>query len=60
MLRNKSTCVAQSAKRRTSDLDVTASCPLTATRHKVKYKLNLLLFLIVYLCNNEVDSNKHV
>ena len=53
-----STCVAQSVKERTSDLNVTGSRPTVTTRH-IRYVLlvnspnnfNLLLWLLIYLHN---------
>ena len=57
------TCVVQSAKRWTSNLNVTGLRPPAATRHtRVRYngyvllvnrsnKLNLLSWLLIYLCN---------
>ena len=52
------TCVAQSVKGWTSDLDVTGVRPPVATRH-IRYvllvnspmKWNLLLCLLIYFCN---------
>ena len=49
------------AKRRTSDLSVTGSCPSLATRH-IRYvlfvnspkKLNILSWLLIYLCKESV------
>ena len=52
-----STCVAQSVKGRTSDLDVTGSRPPVATKHYTlcavnsPIKLNLRSWLLIYLCN---------
>ena len=65
MSHSKSTCVAQSTKWRTSNLNVTGSHPPAATRH-IHYvllnnssnKYNLLLWLLlIYLTNNNSNSN---
>ena len=53
------TCVAQSAKRQISDLDITGSCPSAAIRHvdlcyvilsNSPNKFILLSWLYVYIC----------
>ena len=53
-----STCVAAlQAKRRTSDLDITSSRPQAATRHIRYMLLNLLSWLLIYLCKCNIAPN---
>ena len=62
-----STCVAQLAKERTSDLDVTGSLPPISTRHTSirrvllsSTKLNLLSWLLIYLNNKYSALHKNM
>ena len=66
-----STCVEQSVKRRTSDLDVTGLRSPAATKHNIIRHvllarspnismLNLFLWLLIIYVTNKVHSIKHL